>query len=94
MTWHFEILAVNGRRYLDGDSYENRDEFATTVTVQFRNQKTAYLSCMLNDGTKGRVRSRDWLELRDALYRQFGVELIETERHSEQREYATRPAPL
>lgn len=94
MTWHFEVLAVNGRRFKDGESYENRDPFASILTIQFKNQREAYISGMLNDSGRGAIRGRDWLELRDRLREAFGVELIETERHSEHKEYPTGPAPL
>ena len=94
MPWHFEILAVNGRRFVPGESYEHRDPFASILTIQFRNQKEAYVSGLLNDGTRGPIHREDWRELRDALRRQFGVELIEAEHKREPLSMQTGPAPL
>lgn len=92
--WHFEILAVNARRFVDGQSYASRDPYATILTIQFKNGRECYISGMLNDGTRGPMRGRDWMELRTQLRRVFGVELIESERHGEDKSYDTGPAPL
>lgn len=94
MTWHIELIVGHARRYLPGESYEARDKFASIVTVQFMNGRKAYLSGMLNDRSCGPIRPADWLELRDKLRDEFGVEVVSSERHGERRDYDTRPAPL
>lgn len=40
------------------------------------------------------IRKADWIELRDKLRAEYGVEVIGTERHGQARGYETGPAPL
>lgn len=94
MSWHFEILIVNARRFVDGQSYERRDPYASVVTIQFKNQKTAYLSGLWNDEMQGEIGRSDWRELRDKLRQQFGVELLTGEHKKEPLAIPTGPAPL
>lgn len=91
MSWHFEILTVNARRFKPGESYENRDEFASILTIQFENQKRAYISGLLNDGTKGPIHRSDYRDLRDGLRTMFGVELMEGEHSRQPLSIETKP---
>lgn len=94
MTWHLEPTQLHGRRYVRGESFAQRDKYATIVTVQILNGTKAHLSGMLNDGTRGPISKADWVELRDKLRAEYGVEVIDTERHGQDRGYETGPAPL
>lgn len=94
MTWHLEPITLHGRRYVRGGSYAKRSKYATIVTVNLRDGKRAHLSGMQNDGTQGPISKADWLELRDKLRAEYGVEVIDAERHGEGRDYDTGPAPL
>jgi hypothetical protein len=93
MTWHLEPTQLHGRRYVRGGSYEQRSQFATIVTVRLEG-RVAHLSGMLNDGTQGAISRADYLELRDKLRAEYGVEVIESERHGEERKHDTGPVPL
>jgi hypothetical protein len=94
MTWHLDPITLHGRRYLAGKSYANRDKYATNVTVQIMNGTTAYLSCMLNDGTDGPIRKEDFEELSAMLRDKYGIKAIHMERHGAAKVHNTGPAPL
>lgn len=93
MTWHLEITSMTARRYLPGDSFEARSDFASVAQVQVLGGNKAFISGFLNDSGKGEIPRREWLALRDAL-RARGIELVRSERKGEPRDFETGPAPL
>ncbi len=89
MTWHLEITSMTARRYLPGDSYEQRNKFASSIHIQLMDGgKRAFLSAATNDESRGKITKRDWLNLRDLLL-SIGVELIESSRHDRPKEHDT-----
>ncbi|APW37177.1 hypothetical protein RD110_08160 [Rhodoferax koreense] len=95
MHWHAESITVTLRGFKDGDSYENRDKFPVVATAQLLGGKRAFISAFLRDGTQiHRIEKADWLALGVMLREQFGIEKIETERHTKPKTFATGPAPL
>ena len=94
MSWHFEVLTINARRFLEGQSYWDRDPFASILTLQFKNQKEAYISGLLNDSVRGPIARADWRELRDDLRRVYSVDLITGEHNRDPLSIPTGPAPL
>ncbi|KQP39686.1 hypothetical protein ASF44_08115 [Pseudorhodoferax sp. Leaf274] len=85
---------MTARRYLPGESFELRSKFASTVHVQMLDcGQRAFLSAATNNDARGKITKRDWLELREMLHG-IGVELIESSRHGEAKDYDTGPAPL
>lgn len=93
MTWHLDPITLHGRRYTAGKSFDNRDRYATIVTIQILG-KVAYLSGMRNDTAQGAVGKEDFEELGQLLRAKYGVEVIHAERRSKPRQYDTGPAPL
>lgn len=93
MTWHLETTAMTARRYLPGDSFEARSQFASVAQVQVLGGNQAFVSAFLNDSAKGEIPRSEWLALRDAL-RAHGITLVQSERHGQDRGYETGPAPL
>lgn len=94
MTWHLEITSMTARRYLPGESYDQKSKFASALQVQLMDGgKRAFLSAASNNDARGKITKQDWLELR-ALLHSVGVDLIETSRHGEGKDYDTGPAPL
>lgn len=94
MTWHLEPITLHARRYVEGESFEARDKYATIVTVQILNGSMAYLSGMLSDGERITIRKEDIAQLGEMLRLQYGILVIHAERRSQAREYDTSPAPL
>ncbi len=93
MTWHLDPITLHGRRYVTGKSFENRDAYATIVTVQILG-RVAYLSGMRNDTEQGSVSKEDFEELAQLLRAKYDVEVIHAERRAKPREYQTGSAPL
>ncbi|HVR53752.1 MAG TPA: hypothetical protein VMS38_28765 [Pseudorhodoferax sp.] len=94
MTWHLEPIQLHGRRFVSGRSFEAGDPYASTVIVQMLGRGRVYLRGLLNDGTQGPIRRSDYLELRDKLRTEYGIEHIESERHGGAKVHDTGPAPL
>lgn len=93
MTWHLEITSMTARRYLPGDSFEARSDFASVAQVQVLGGNQAFISGFLNDSGKGSIPKGEWLALRDALAAE-GISLVESKRHGKAQSYDTGPAPL
>lgn len=94
MAWHFEVITVTARRYPPGRSYSNRDKFTAVATLQVLGGKRAYLSGFLADGLDVPISRREWLELGQGLRQQFGIILVESERHGEDWAHDTGPGEL
>lgn len=94
MTWHLETTSLTARRYLPGQSFEARDQFASVAYIQVMDcGRKAYISAFLNDGSKGPIPPREFLALREELQAQ-GIELVGSSRHGKDKDYETAPAPL
>lgn len=94
MTWHAEVITLTLRRFEGDDSYAERDQFASVATAQILGSKRAFISGFLNDGTRAKISKSDWIDLGVLLRTQFGIEKIETERHTKAKTFDTSPAPL
>ncbi len=94
MTWHLEVTSMTARRYVEGESYAQKSKFASSIHVQLMDGgKRAFLSAATNNDARGKISRKDWLDLR-ALLHSIGVELIESSRHGEAKDFDTGPAPL
>ena len=94
MTWHAEVITISLRRFEPGQTYANRDPFASVAVAQILGGRRAFISGFLNDGTKAKISKADWLDLGVLMRTQFNVEKIETERHTKAKTFDTAPAPL
>jgi hypothetical protein len=92
MPWHAEPITITLRRYHPGETFENRDRFAAVATAQLLGGKRAFVSGFLSDGSK--ISKADWIDLGVLMRTQFGIEKIETERHTRPKEFDTGPMPL
>lgn len=89
MPWHAEPIVLTLRRYNEGDSYENRDRFASTATAHLLGGGRAFVCAFLNDGSAGRISRHDWLDLAVLLREDYGVRTIEAERHTQPTSFNT-----
>lgn len=94
MSWEFQVITLIARRYPPGASYLGRDKFTAVATVQLLDGKRAHLSGFLADGVETAISRKEWVALGMGLYQQFGISLIDSERHGIAKTYDSGPAPL
>lgn len=94
MPWESEPITLTLRRLDDGQTTADRDRFASVATAQILGGARAYISGFLNDGTRGPIHRRDWMDLAILLRNKHGVMHIESERHGEDKSYDTGPGEL